>query len=362
MEKVAVELGLRSYPILIGPDCLAQAQDHADLAALFRYKQLAVITNPTVAALYLPALQAMFAPAQLQVLTLPDGEAYKTLQSFEQACSFLLQHKFARDGLLIALGGGVIGDMTGFVAACYQRGIEFVQVPTTLLSQVDSSVGGKTAVNHPLGKNMIGAFKQPLAVLIDTRMLASLPAREFAAGMAEVIKYGLLGDAGFLQWLTAQQQAINSQTEPALSQMIRHCCQMKADIVARDETEQGDRALLNLGHTFGHAIEAWLGYGSWLHGEAVAVGMVMAARLSAARGWITAAELTQIIGLIAAYRLPVAPPAGMTIVDFLPYMKTDKKVKDGQMRFVLLQRPGQAVIVSDVTEQELLQVFGESND
>lgn len=362
MEKVAVELGLRSYPILIGPDCLQQAQDHTDLAALFRYKQVAVITNPTVAALYLPTLQAMFAPIPLQVLTLPDGEAYKTLQSFEQACSFLLQQKFPRDGLLVALGGGVIGDMTGFVAACYQRGIEFLQVPTTLLSQVDSSVGGKTAVNHPLGKNMIGAFKQPLAVLIDTRMLASLPAREFAAGMAEVIKYGLLGDAAFLQWLSAQQAAITAQAEPALSQMIRHCCQMKADIVARDETEQGDRALLNLGHTFGHAIEAWLGYGSWLHGEAVAVGMVMAAQLSAARGWLSSAEVAQITALIAAFGLPVAPPAGMRIADFLPYMKTDKKVKDGQMRFVLLQRPGQAVIVSDVTEQELLQVFGALND
>jgi 3-dehydroquinate synthase len=362
MEKVAVELGLRSYPILIGPDCLNQVRDHADLTTLFHYKQIAVITNPTVAALYLPALQDMFAPVPLQVLTLPDGEAYKTLASFEQACSFLLQHKFPRDGLLIALGGGVIGDMTGFVAACYQRGIEFLQVPTTLLSQVDSSVGGKTAVNHPLGKNMIGAFKQPLAVLIDTRVLSSLPPREFAAGMAEVIKYGLLGDAGFLQWLRQQQQSISRQAEPALSQMIRHCCQMKADIVARDETEQGDRALLNLGHTFGHAIEAWLGYGTWLHGEAVAVGMVMAARLSVARGWLTPAELTQITALISAFGLPVAPPAGMQIVDFLPYMKTDKKVKNGQMRFVLLQRPGHAVIVSDVTEQELLQVFGASND
>lgn len=361
MEKVAVELGLRSYPILIGPACLTAARQHAELAGLWRYKKVAVITNPTVAALYLPALQQLFAPVPLDVLTLPDGEAYKTLASFEQACSFLLAEKFPRDGLLVALGGGVIGDMTGFVAACYQRGIEFVQVPTTLLSQVDSSVGGKTAVNHPLGKNMIGAFKQPLAVLIDSQMLATLPAREFAAGMAEVIKYGLLGDATFLQWLGQQQAQIQALAEPALSQMIRHCCQMKADIVARDETEQGDRALLNLGHTFGHAIEAWLGYGNWLHGEAVAAGMVMAARLSATRGALSASELSQITALIAGFGLPTAPPAGMQIADFIPYMKTDKKVKDGQMRFILLQRPGQAIIVNDVTEQELLQVFGEPN-
>lgn len=361
MEKVAVELGLRSYPILIGPSCLTQARNSPELALLWRFKKVAVITNPTVAALYLPALQQLFAPLTIQVLQLPDGEAYKTLASFEQACSFLLEHQFPRDGLLLALGGGVIGDMTGFVAACYQRGIEFVQIPTTLLSQVDSSVGGKTAVNHPLGKNMIGAFKQPLAVLIDTQMLSSLPSREFAAGMAEVIKYALLGDADFMQWLVQHQTEIQALKEPALSQMIRHCCQMKADIVARDETEQGDRALLNLGHTFGHAIEAWLGYGHWLHGEAVAVGMVMAARLSAARGHLSAAELNAIEGLIASFGLPVRAPTGMQIADFIPYMKTDKKVKDGQMRFILLQGTGRAVIVNDVTEQELFQVFGDCN-
>ncbi len=263
-----------------------------------------------------------------------------------------------RDALLVALGGGVIGDMTGFVAACYQRGIDFVQLPTTLLSQVDSSVGGKTAVNHPLGKNMIGAFKQPQAVLIDTSVLRSLPPREFAAGMAEVIKYGLLGDAAFFHWLAAQQQAILAVARAALSQMIRHCCQMKADIVSRDETEQGERALLNLGHTFGHAIEAWLGYGQWLHGEAVAVGMMMAFELAASRGWVrtaeSAASASVTVGILACQS---RHQPSMQISDFMPYMKTDKKVKAGRMRFILPQQLGQAIICDDVTETELLQVF-----
>ncbi len=358
MEKVAVQLGLRSYPILIAPALCQSAAEQPEFSTLWQYKKVAVISNPLVAGLYLDKVRALFSHAEVTELLLPDGEAYKTLASFEQVCSFLLQQKFPRDGLLVALGGGVIGDLTGFVAACYQRGTAFLQIPTTLLSQVDSSVGGKTAVNHPLGKNMIGAFNQPQAVLIDTDMLQTLPAREFAAGMAEVIKYGLLGDADFLAWLDQHQGQIQAKQEPALSQMIRHCCQMKADIVSRDETEQGERALLNLGHTFGHAIEAWLGYGNWLHGEAVAVGMLMAAQLSAARGWLSPADVSRIRALLVAAQLPVSPPTGMTIADFLPYMKTDKKVKAGQMRFILLQQPGRAIIVDDVTEQELIQVFG----
>lgn len=357
MEKVAVQLGQRSYPILIAPDLIQGAKSHADLAHLWHYRRVAIISNPTVAETYLAGVTELFAHAQVSHYLVPDGEAYKTLATFEQICSFLLEQKFPRDGLLVALGGGVIGDMTGFVAACYQRGVDFIQIPTTLLSQVDSSVGGKTAVNHPLGKNMIGAFKQPQAVLIDTRMLSTLPAREFAAGMAEVIKYGLLGDAAFVQWLAQHHGAINALQEPQLSQMIRHCCQMKADIVSRDETEQGERALLNLGHTFGHAIEAWLGYGRWLHGEAVAVGMVMAGQLSAARGWLTAQQQTQIVELLQLYQLPTEPPQPMTIVDFMPYMKTDKKVKGGRMRFVLMAEMGRAVLCDDVAETELLQVF-----
>lgn len=357
MEKVAVQLGQRSYPIVIAPDLLTSAQQVPELSMLWRYKKVAIISNPTVAALYLPNIRQLFARQQVSEFLLPDGEAYKNLQSFEQVNSFLLENGIPRDALLVALGGGVIGDLTGFVAACYQRGTAFLQIPTTLLSQVDSSVGGKTAVNHPLGKNMIGAFNQPQAVLIDTQVLSSLPKREFSAGMAEVVKYGLLGDATFFAWLEQQQQAIVTLQEPQLSQMIRHCCQMKADIVSRDETEQGERALLNLGHTFGHAIEAWLGYGEWLHGEAVAVGMMMAFELAAARGWVSTQDLARVRALLLAFDLPVLPPSGMQIADFMPYMKTDKKVKDGRMRFILPKQLGLAIIVDDVTETELQQVF-----
>lgn len=351
MQRVDVQLGERSYPINIS-DTFSPL-----LPALAAKKQVVVISNPTVAPLYLEAVQALFAQTTVQHFLLPDGEAYKTLQSFEQVLSFLLQQQMSRDVLLVALGGGVIGDLTGFVAACYQRGVSFIQIPTTLLSQVDSSVGGKTAVNHPLGKNMIGAFKQPAQVLINTRVLASLPEREFAAGMAEVIKYGLIGDVAFFSWLEQQQQAIRQLDDSSLAQMIRHCCQMKADIVSRDETEQGDRALLNLGHTFGHAIEAWLGYGNWLHGEAVAAGMVMAAKVSLARGWLNEAELARICALLSAFDLPIVAPSGMQLTDFMPYMKTDKKVRDGKMRFVLPTAFGQTAVVDDVTEQELIRIF-----
>lgn len=357
MEKVAVQLGQRSYPIVIAPGLLSGAGQVPELQQLWQFKKVVILSNPVVAALYLPRLKILFGQQSVVEFLLPDGEAFKNLQSFEQANTFLLEQGIARDALLVALGGGVIGDLTGFVAACYQRGVAFVQVPTTLLSQVDSSVGGKTAINHPLGKNMIGAFNQPQAVLIDTSVLQSLPAREFSAGMAEVIKYGLLGDAAFFHWLEQHQADIAQLQEPQLSQMIKHCCQMKADIVSRDETEQGERALLNLGHTFGHAIEAWLGYGNWLHGEAVAVGMMMAFEVALARGWIDAATTARVRQLLLAFKLPVQPPLGMHIADFMPYMKTDKKVKDGKMRFILPQTLGAAIIVDDVTESELLRVF-----
>lgn len=359
MEKVAVQLGQRSYPILIAANLLASAKQQPEFSSLWQYRQVVIISNPTVAPLYLPALRSLFSSSELHEFLIADGEAFKTLQTFEQATSFLLEHKIARDALLVALGGGVIGDLTGFVAACYQRGVEFLQIPTTLLSQVDSSVGGKTAVNHPLGKNMIGAFKQPQAVLIDPLVLKTLPQREFAAGMAEVIKYGLLGDAEFFSWLQVQHLAIKSQEPATLALMIHRCCQLKADIVSRDETEQGERALLNLGHTFGHAIEAWLGYGTWLHGEAVAVGMLMAAKLSASRGSIAMSAVDELTELLKAFDLPTLPPLGMRIEHFLPYMKTDKKVKAGKMRFVLLQQFGHAVLVDDVSEVELNQVFAE---
>jgi 3-dehydroquinate synthase len=357
MEKVAVQLGQRSYPIVIAPGLLSGAGQVPELQRLWQFKKVVILSNPVVAALYLPQLKLLFGQQIVFEFLLPDGEAYKNLHSFEQANTFLLEHGIARDALLVALGGGVIGDLTGFVAACYQRGVAFVQVPTTLLSQVDSSVGGKTAINHPLGKNMIGAFNQPLAVIIDTSVLQSLPEREFSAGMAEVIKYGLLGDSKFFSWLEQHQGALATLQEPQLSQMIQHCCQMKADIVSRDETEQGERALLNLGHTFGHAIEAWLGYGHWLHGEAVAVGMMMAFELAQARGWVDEAAVLRVRQLLSFFKLPVQPPTGMQIADFMPYMKTDKKVKDGKMRFILPQTLGAAIIVDDVTESELQRVF-----
>lgn len=350
MQKVDVQLGERSYPIHISNTFTTLLPELAEAS------QVVIISNPVVASLYLDAVSALFTQQPKHFL-LPDGEAYKTLASFEQVLSFLLEQKLSRDLVLIALGGGVIGDLTGFVAACYQRGVRFVQIPTTLLSQVDSSVGGKTAVNHPLGKNMIGAFKQPEQVVINTTVLQSLPEREFAAGMAEVVKYALLGDRVFIDWLLQHAKAIQQHDTATLAQMIRHCCQMKADIVSRDETEQGERALLNLGHTFGHAIEAFMGYGNWLHGEAVAVGMVMAAKLARSRGWLTEAELALTVKLIATFALPVEVPAAMAISDFLPYMKADKKVKAGKMRFVLPTALGKSTVVADVTESELLQVF-----
>jgi 3-dehydroquinate synthase len=356
MQEVEVQLGERSYTISIDDSFNNLAP------ALAASTQVVIISNPTVAPLYLTAVEQLFHFASVQHFLLPDGEAYKTLQSFEQVLSFLLQQHMSRDLLLVALGGGVIGDLTGFVAACFQRGVAFLQIPTTLLSQVDSSVGGKTAVNLPLGKNMIGAFKQPAQVLINTSVLSSLPPREFAAGMAEVIKYALISDPAFFIWLNQHKQRI-LQLEPALlAHMIKHCCQMKADIVSRDETEQGERALLNLGHTFGHAIEAWLGYGCWLHGEAVAVGMVMAARLSAARGWLQPEDVQQIISLLQAFNLPVSPPAGMQIANFIPYMKTDKKVRHGSMRFILPTAFGRSAVVDDVSEVELTEVFADGHN
>lgn len=350
MHKVEVQLGERSYPIQIGAGFTGL------LPKLATAPQVVIISNPTVAALYLPAVAALFQHSPKHFL-IPDGEAYKTLASFEQALSFLLEQKLSRQVLLVALGGGVIGDLTGFVAACYQRGVRFVQIPTTLLSQVDSSVGGKTAVNHPLGKNMIGAFKQPEQVLINTAVLHSLPPREFAAGMAEVIKYAILGDVEFLVWLEQHAEAIAAKESDILSEMIRRCCQMKADIVSRDETEQGERALLNLGHTFGHAIEAFLGYGDWLHGEAVAVGMVMAMQLAVSRGWLMPSDAERVKIILNNFQLPTQPPEHMRIGDFLPYMKTDKKVQHGRMRFILPRRLGHCVLADDVSEAELCQVF-----
>lgn len=351
MQKVEVQLGERSYSISIDDNFAGLA------SVLANRSQVVIISNSTVAPLYLDAVTNLFSSTSVTHFLLPDGEEYKTLSSFEQVLGFLLQQRISRDALLVALGGGVIGDLTGFVAACYQRGVDFLQIPTTLLSQVDSSVGGKTAVNHPLGKNMIGAFKQPTQVLINTSVLSTLPPREFSAGMAEVIKYALISDAAFFRWLATYRDAIVAQEPKVLAQLIGHCCSMKADIVSRDETEQGDRALLNLGHTFGHAIEAWLGYGNWLHGEAVAVGMVMAAQLAQSRGWLEVEQVEEICDLLQSFNLPITPPNSMRIADFLPYMKTDKKVKNGKMRFVLPTAFGQTSVIDDISEAELTKVF-----
>ena len=276
----------------------------------------------------------------------------KTLESFEKIMTFLLDNNYGRDVTLLALGGGVIGDITGFVAATYQRGVPFIQVPTTLLSQVDSSVGGKTAVNHPLGKNMIGAFYQPQAVVIDIDTMSTLPEREFAAGMAEVIKYGILGDEAFLEYIQNNAAAIAEKQPEILTYVIRQCCNNKAEIVAQDEKEAGLRALLNLGHTFGHAIEAEMGYGQWLHGEAVSAGMVQACQLAAVRGWLSQQQVDEMIELLAYFKLPVAGPENMTFEQYIPHMRKDKKVQADKIRFVLPKKLGQAILVTDVTESE----------
>jgi 3-dehydroquinate synthase len=308
-----------------------------------------IVTNDTVAPLYLERVEQSLGAQGRRVhsLILADGEAHKNQQTLTQIYDYLLSHNISRKALLVALGGGVVGDMTGFAAATYQRGIDFVQVPTTLLSQVDSSVGGKTGINHPLGKNMIGAFKQPLTVLIDPDVLQTLPQRELSAGLAEVIKYGLIHDAGFFSWLEQHMDKLMSLDATALMTAIERSCRLKADIVAADETEQGMRAILNLGHTFGHAIEAQMGYGQWLHGEAVGAGMVMACDLSHRLGWLNAQAVRRAVDLIHRADLPTTAPAGMTPAQFLQHMARDKKVEAGQLRLVLLKALGQGVVTAD---------------
>ncbi len=350
-KTLNVDLGERSYPIYIGAGLLQQAsllRDH------IKGKQVLVVTNTTVAPLYLQQVMDSLQGLQAESLVLPDGEAYKTLDTVNMIFDRLLELRHNRTTTLVALGGGVIGDMTGFAAASYQRGVDFIQIPTTLLSQVDSSVGGKTGVNHARGKNMIGAFYQPQCVLIDTDSLATLPSRELSAGVAEVIKYGLLGDAEFFAWQEQQiDQLMNLQQEQVVY-AIHRSCEMKAEIVAADEHEKGCRALLNLGHTFGHAIETEQGYGNWLHGEAVGAGMAMAADLSHRCGWLDAAVLARIARLLERAQLPSWAPADMSAEAFMTHMAVDKKVTDGQLRLVLMRALGDAV-VSSKFEPQLLQ-------
>ena len=351
---LTVDAPSHSYPIFI--DTHLQAALERELAQ-YCSRKAAIVTNTTIAPLYLAQVQAACKTAGIDSFTiiLPDGEAHKNWETLNLIFDGLLQNHAERSTTLIALGGGVIGDMVGFAAATYQRGAPFIQIPTTLLSQVDSSVGGKTAINHPLGKNMIGAFYQPQAVFIGLDSLTTLPEREFAAGMAEVIKYALLGDASFLSYLESHMHAIQAQDAEALRYIIGRCCQMKADIVAEDEKEHGRRALLNLGHTFGHAIETEMGYGVWLHGEAVAAGMVLACRLSEQLGNISGADSQRAIDLIARAGLPVNAPT-FAFETWLEHMQHDKKVVNGEMRFVALQQLGNAYMVKGISAADLRTV------
>ena len=341
MQTLYVELGERRYPIFIGSDLDPKAL----LEPYIHGRQVMIVSNETIAPLYLARYVAAIEALGKTVATciLPDGEKYKNIEHLNLIFDALLASGFNRDCTVLALGGGVIGDMAGFASACFQRGVYFIQVPTTLLSQVDSSVGGKTGINHPLGKNMIGAFQQPQVVLADMSQLKTLPSRELSAGLAEVIKYALLGDADFLTWLEQHMDALVQGDEAALAEAVYRSCAHKARIVANDEKEQGERALLNLGHTFGHAIESYLGYGEWLHGEAVATGMVMAADLSQRMGWISAEDLTRTKNIIQRANLPIVCPQ-IPLDDFLAYMSHDKKVLNGQLRLVLMQAVGQAII------------------
>jgi len=344
MQTLLVDLAERSYPIYIGSDLLGSRKI---LSKHIVGKQVAIISNETVAPLYLKKLEAALEGYTLSAVILPDGEAYKNWETLQLIFDGLLTARFDRKSTLIALGGGVIGDMAGFAAACYQRGINFIQVPTTLLSQVDSSVGGKTGINHPLGKNMVGAFYQPQAVLIDIDSLATLPRRELCAGLAEVIKYGLICDAQFLGWLEINLERILDLDPVAVTEAIQQSCMAKARVVALDERESGLRETLNLGHTFGHAIETHMGYGVWLHGEAVAAGTVMALEMSRRLGYISAEDRDRVIRLLKRAELPVLPPVEMRPDHFIEHMAVDKKVKAGRVRFVLLSGLGNAVVLGD---------------
>jgi 3-dehydroquinate synthase len=350
MTTLTVDLGERSYPIYIGNGLLGQSEL---LKKHIPGNSALIVSNETVAPLYLAKTQSMLSGLKLQAVILPDGEKYKNLEVLNHIYDGLLRNHFDRNTTVIALGGGVVGDMAGFAAASYQRGVHLIQIPTTLLSQVDSSVGGKTGVNHPLGKNMIGAFYQPRAVIADTDTLDTLPDRELSAGIAEVIKYGLICNADFFSWLETNMQTLLSRDKIALSYAIEVSCQTKAEVVAADERESGRRALLNLGHTFGHAIENGMGYGEWLHGEAVAAGMCMAAIMSNQIGWLNDDETRRTIELIEQAKLPSKAPPSMSVDQFLKLMAVDKKVLDGVLRLVLMKGIGHSLVTSDYALDDL---------
>ncbi|MCK5122381.1 MAG: 3-dehydroquinate synthase [Methylococcales bacterium] len=351
MKELRVELNEKSYPIYIGSGLL---QQKALLTKHIKAKQVLIVTNTTVSPLYLDKVVKQLDGFQLEVIELPDGEQYKNLEHITKVFDKLLENKFSRNATLIALGGGVIGDMGGFAAACYQRGIPFIQIPTTVLAQVDSSVGGKTGVNHPLGKNMIGAFYQPQCVVVDMDVLDTLDDRQLIAGIAEVIKYGLIRDLELFEWLEKNITLLLARDKQALAYVIERSCQNKAEIVAEDEFESGVRAILNLGHTFGHAIETGMGYGKYLHGEAVAIGIGYAADLSKRMGWITDADVKRIIALLKSAKLPVQPPKEMDVSQFIDLMAVDKKNVDGKIRLILLESIGKATLPVSV-EQSLLE-------
>ncbi|OGO91377.1 MAG: 3-dehydroquinate synthase [Coxiella sp. RIFCSPHIGHO2_12_FULL_42_15] len=341
------------YPIYIGQDIFnAPALLQKHIAG----KQVMIVTNDTLASLYLSRLQSALASWQCDHVVLPDGEQYKTLSQWERIIHALAEHKHHRDATLVTLGGGVIGDLGGFAAACYQRGIPFIQIPTTLLSQVDASIGGKTGVNHAIGKNLIGAFHQPNAVIIDTKLLYTLPKREFTSGLAEIVKAALISDAHFFGWLEQHTDELLALKYEILSQAIYQSCKIKRDIVVQDEKEQNIRALLNLGHTFGHAIERELHYGHWLHGEAIAVGLALAAQLSQHLNFISLHEQQRIINLLIKMQLPTKLPPQLSMKNLMSAMQMDKKIKQNRLPFILLKGIGSAFISRGVTEQDLQQL------
>ena len=355
MQQIQVDLGVRSYPIFIGQNLIAKDEVWPDF---LQKKHILIVTNATVAPLYLDSVKTKLEKVGIvNCVVLPDGEQFKTLKYLDDIVNAALELNYSRDCVLVALGGGVIGDMTGFAASCYQRGVDFLQIPTTLLAQVDSSVGGKTAVNHSLGKNMIGAFYQPKSVLIDTNYLSTLPKKEFAAGMAEVIKYGIIWDRNFFAWLENHIDDLKSLDTHALVYAIKRCCEIKAEVVKLDEKEHGVRALLNLGHTFGHAIEAEMGYGNWLHGEAVAAGTVLACKTALAANLTEPSVVCRVEAIFNAFDLPIEAPTSMDFESFIKHMRRDKKVLSGQIRLVLPTEIGKADVFSQIDESILRTVI-----
>lgn len=354
MQTLNVDLGSRSYPIFIGTDLLERSEL---IEPYVVGHQVMLVSNETVAPLYLEKVKHAFAKYQCETVVLPDGEQYKNLETLNFIFDALLEKRFERKCTLVALGGGVIGDMVGFAAACYQRGVAFIQIPTTLLAQVDSSVGGKTGVNHPLGKNMIGAFHQPRCVIADTNTLNTLEDRQLSAGLAEIIKYGLICDLPFFEWQEQNMSQLLDRDSKALAYAIDRSCQIKAEVVAADEREGGIRATLNFGHTFGHAIEAATGYGKWLHGEAVGTGMLLAADLSQRMGMLSEQDVQRIDNIVDRAQLPTRVPANMDYASFMQYMSVDKKVEAGNIRFILLEAMGKALITANYDSELLMKTI-----